>query len=427
MKKVVACFEQAAADLKRTKSEATSKEAKRQKIDKAKLKDKHIANFRYQSRLVVPEKCPKCGHQYLQKLFSDNEMKERNNEVDKEYQARMTLFKEKPISQQNKAKQPRRRAPSQQLKCACLYIKGAKNCPLCRGKNMKKCEICNCKCSLGPFERKDLESIARIAQSEKMGYEVNTARDSVVEKAHTLVGLLTNSCQNARRDLEANNITVTSDTIAGAGAAYLANADITDDFRQYAAEQIGRPTARLSEDIHINDLQKGGRNYRFYNNRLGRTSTESSATIAPPVARARDANSGTTPPPTTLHVHSTTRSSMSSRSSTSTFAERSGVYGNRVYRHFDTGAKDLQSKLDFTPKTFKRRKKKARKKLADNNNNEIKMMATSEASISTPELGSSQSTAIRIMQNSDLENSDDDSDRERKEKKSHHKKKKEDF
>ncbi len=85
---------------------------------------------------------------------------------------------------------------------------------------MKKCEICNCKCSLGPFERKDLESIARIAQSEKMGYEVNTARDSVVEKAHTLVGLLTNSCQNARRDLEANNITVTSDTIAGAGAAY---------------------------------------------------------------------------------------------------------------------------------------------------------------------------------------------------------------
>ena len=98
-----------------------------------------------------------------------------------------------------------------------------------------------------------------------------------------------------------------------------------------------------------------------------------------------------------------------------------------IYRHFDTGAKDLQSKLDFIPKTFKRRKKKARKKLADNSNNEIKMMATSEAAISTPELGSSQSTAIRIMQNSDLENSDDDSDRERKKKKSHHKKKKEDF
>lgn len=424
MKKVVACFEQAAADLKRTQSEATSKEAKRQKKDKNKLKGKHVPNFRYQSRLVVPEKCPKCGHQFLQKLFSDNAMKDRNNEADSEYRARMDLFKKKPISQQNKAKQPRRRAPSQHLKCACLFIKGAKNCPLCKGKNMEKCEICNCQCNLGPFERKDLESISRIAQSEKMGYEVNTAKESVVDKANTLVGLLTNSCQNGRRDLEANNIEVTSDAIAGAGAAYLSNANITDDFRQFAAEQIGHPTARLKEDIHVNELQRTGRNYRYYNNQLGRTSTESSATIAPPVARARDAISGTTPPPTMLHVHRTTRSSMSTRSSSSTFAERSDVYKNRVYRHLDTGAPDLQNKLDFTPDTFNRRKKKARKKLADNNNNEIKMMATSQAAISTPDLGLSQSTAMRIIENSDLEDSDDDSDRKRWEKKSHHEKKK---
>ena len=160
VKDLVACYVQAVADVKRNASKATSKKAKKQKKYNTRALTKPVENFRYRPRLTVPEKCPhpNCGHNYLQKLYTDNELKAFDAAGDREYEERMVRFLTLPISMRNKQSKPRRRRKAQELKCACLELYG-KKCPRCDGKNPEQCEICQCSCSIGPFERKNMEGI----------------------------------------------------------------------------------------------------------------------------------------------------------------------------------------------------------------------------------------------------------------------------
>lgn len=414
------CYEKAARDARLTQSTATAKKAQQQKKAKKNLKGKHVPNFKYSLTHVAEERCPSCGHRYFQKLKTDREIANANKERQKEYRAKMKKYNKKPASQQNAANKPRLRSEPMTFKCPCLWLKGSK-CPLCKGSNMEKCEICNCTCQVGPCERKDFEAISRAAQSRASGLEENTAPRTVSDNVQSFVSLLTNSLQNGQRDLRANNIDETPNNIAGAGAAYLSRAQITDDQRHFISQQMGEPTSDLGDDVHINELQRAGADNRYYNNRLHRISMGGAASAAPaeaaPAAATapRERMSETTPPPTSQ------QNLRSTRSSTSTYSDRKERSVNRVFKQIVHKGTDLQ--MEGTPATKKRRSKRAQRALSSNENNIIKMRVTCEAVDKTPDHGFSQGMAYDIVNSSDVNSSEDD-DEQYKKKKSMKKKKK---
>ena len=415
VKDLVDCYEKAAQDARRTQSTATAKKAQQEKKAKKNLKGKHVPNFKYCPARVADERCPRCRHRYLQKLKTDKEITNANKKRAKKHRARLKKYEKKPVSQQKAANKPRLRQEVMTFKCPCLWLMGSK-CPLCNGSNMKKCEICNCKCSVGPCERKEFEAISRAAQSRARGLEENTSPRTITDNVQTMVSLLTNSLQHGQRDLRANNIEETPNNIAGAGAAYLSRAQISDDQRHFISQQMGEPTTDLGGDVHISELQRAGADNRYYNNGLHRISTGGGASAAPAVAAPapREGVSETTPPPTSQ------QNWRSTRSSTSTYSDRRERSVNRVFKQIAYKGIDLQEM--GTPATKKRRMKRAQFALSDNENNIIKMRVTCEAVHETPEQGFSQGMARAIMNSSDIDSSEDD-DEQYKKKKSTKKKK----
>ena len=264
-------------------------------------------------------------------------------------------------------------------------------------------------------------------QAEINGHEVNADPETVVDRSHAFVGLLTGAPQLGRRDLEANDMELSSDAIAGASAPYLSNAQIPDGLRHFASQQMGRPTTRLSGGTHISELQRQSYDFRVYNNHL--LSGQPGVTTAPPRPRAPpSANSRTTPPPpTTINTSTSTRSGRTR--SGSTFAERSTETINRVFRHALDPPEKVRKQLEseFTPNTYKLRKRKVKQDLASDGENVTKMTATSQAVLGTPEAGLSQQIFLRVMQSSDHEDTpsrDDDDDSAQNEKKKKKKRKK---
>ena len=404
VQKLVDCYKKAAQDAKCTKSTATAKKAQQQKKAKKYLQGKNVPSFKFSPTKVADHKCPCCGHKYLQKLKTDEDMANANKERRKEYQAKMRKFKKKPVAQRKPANKPRLREEPTTYKCPCLFLKGSK-CPLCKGSNMDKCEICNCVCQVGPCEYKDFEAISRAAQSRARGLEENTAPGTVSDDVESFVSLLSNSLLNGQRDLRANNIEETTNNIAGAGAAYVSRAQITDDQRHSISQQMGEPTSVLRDKTHISELQRAGADNRYYNNRLHRISSGRGASAAPavaaPAAAPRQGMSEITPPPPMRQ-----QNLRSTRSSTSTYSDRKERSVNRVFKQILHKGTDLQVK--GTPDTKKRRSKRARMALSTNENNIIKMRITCEAVDKTPELGMSQKMAYDIMNSSDVNSSEDD-------------------
>jgi len=414
VQELVDCYVKAARDARRTQSTVTAKNAQQQKKAKKYLKGKHVPNFKYSLTHVAEERCPSCGHRYFQKLKTDKDMTNANKERKKEYRAKLKKFNKKPVSQQKAANKPRLRSEVMTFKCPCLWLKGSK-CPLCKGSDMDKCEICNCTCQVGPCERKDFEAISRAAQSRARGLEENTAPRTVSENVQSFVSLLTNSLQNGQRDLRANNIEETPNNIAGAGAAYLSRAQITDDQRHFISQQMGEPTSDLGDDVHISELQRAGADNRYYNNRLHRISMGGAASAAPaetaPAAAApppppREGVSETPPPPTSQ------QNLRSTRSSASTFSDRMERSINRVFKQIVHNGTDLQ--VEGTPATKKRRSKRVRRALSDKGNNVIKMRVSCEVVNETPEPGFSQRMAYDIVNSSDVNSSDDDDEQYKK-------------
>jgi len=427
VKDLVDIYEKAARDARLTQSTATAKKAQQHKKAKKKLKGKHVPNFKYSPTHVADERCPCCGHPYFQKLKTDKDITKANKEREKKHRTKLKKYYKKPVSQQNAASKPRLRQELMTFKCPCLWLKGSK-CPLCKGSNMDLCEICNCTCQVGPIERKDFEALSREAQSRARGLEENTAPRTVSDNAQSFVSLLTNSLQHGQRDLRANNIEETPNNIAGAGAAYLSRAQISDDQRHFISQQMGEPTADLGDDVHISELQRAGADHRYYNNRLHRISMGGGSSAAPAVAAAaappppppaaappREGMSETTPPPTSQ------QNWRSARSSTSTFSDRKERSVNRVFKQLVHRGTDLQK--EGTPATKKRRSKRAQRFLSAPENNVIKMRVTCEAVDKTPEHGFSQGMAYDIVNSSDVNSSEDD-DEQYKKKKSMKKKKK---
>lgn len=376
---LVDCYEHAATDARRTASELLAKKSRQQKKANKKLLAGNVSNFTYAPSRVATMKCPSCGHPYLQKLLSDAQLNKANNRRSKEQSKRMAKYEMKPVSQRQKGKQPRLRLESMKYKCPCLWLKGSK-CPLCSGSNMDSCEICNCTCQTGPIEAKDFESVSRSAQSQARGLEENTAPRTIADNAQSFVSLMINSLQLGQRDLRANGVPETANNIAGAGAAYLSRAELTDDQRHFVAEQMGHPTTVIGNNVRIAELQRARPDNRYYNNGLSRISTAAAA-AAPIAAAQREGISETTPPPTYQR----------SRSSTSTFADRAAVSFARVFSHVKVRGESLQN--DGSPSTRKRKARLARKLLSDPGNNAIKMRVSSEAVHNTPELGLSQNMA----------------------------------
>lgn len=402
VKELVDCYEKAAADARRTESDAMAKKARQQKKANKKLQGGKVSNFGYAPSRLAKEKCPCCGHGYLQKLLTDAQLKNANKQRKKKHSKRMSAYEKKPASKKNEQNKPRLRLQSMEFKCPCLWLKGSK-CPECNGLNIDSCEICNCTCQTGPIEWKDFESVSRGAQSRARGLEENTAPRTVADNAQSFVNMITNSLQLGQRDLRANNVPETTNNIAGAGAAYLSRAEITDDLRHFAAEQMGLPTTSIGDNIHITELQRGRQDYRYYNNGLSRISTAAAAsTVAASTAAAapREGIIETTPPPMSQ------QNQRSTRSSTSTFAERSEASIARVFSHVKDKGEALQE--DGSPTTRKRKAKLARTLLSDPDNNAIKMRVISEAVHNTPELGFSQKMAYDVMNCSDLDDSDMD-------------------
>jgi len=419
VKDLVDIYEKAARDARRTQSAATTKKAQQQKKAKKNLKGKHVPNFKYSPTQVADERCPCCGHRYFQKLKTDKDITKANKERRKKHRAKMKKYNKKPVSQQKAASKPRLREELMTFKCPCLWLKGSK-CPLCNGSNMDLCEICNCTCQVGPIERKEFEALSREAQSRARGLEENTAPRTVSDNAQSFVTLLTNSLQHGQSDLRANNIEETPNNIAGAGAAYLSRAQISDDQRHFISQQMGEPTADLGDDVHISELQRAGADHRYYNNRLHRISMGGGASVAPAVAAPaapapREGMSETTPPPTSQ------QNWRSTRSSTSTYSDRKERSVNRVFKQIVHKGTDLQK--EGTPATKKRRSKRAQRLLSAPENNVIKMRVTCEAVDKTPERGFSQGMAFDIVNSSDVNSSEDD-DEQYKKKKSMKKKKK---
>jgi hypothetical protein len=412
---LVDCYEKAALDAMRIRSTVTAKKTQQQKKAKKNLKGKHVPNFKYSPTHVAKERCPCCGHRYFQKLKTDKDITKANKEREKEHRAKLKKYKKKPVSQQKAANKPRLRQELMTFKCPCLWLKGSK-CPLCNGSNMDLCEICNCTCQVGPIERKEFESLSRAAQSRARGLEENTAPRTVSDNAQSFVSLLTNSLQHGQCDLRANNIEETPNNIAGAGAAYLSRAQISDDQRHFISQQMGEPTADLGNNVHISELQRAGADNRYYNNGLHRISMGGGASAAPAVAAApREGMRETTPPPTSQQNWRSTRSSIS------TYSDRKERSVNRVFKQIVHKGTDLQE--EGTPATKKRRSKRAQKALSAPKNNVIKMRVTCEAVDKTPEHGFSQGMAYDIMNSSDVNSSEDD-DEPYKKKKSMKKKKK---
>ena len=115
-------------------------------------------------------------------------------------------------------------------------------CPDCRGED-PECEICNCTCRVGPIKFKHFEEVSRAAQGEQGGEE-DTA-PTVEDQQQVLLDLLSTAVRNGKTDLRQNNVDETRDNVAGAGAAYISNAEPSVDQRHAISEMIGRPTTNL--------------------------------------------------------------------------------------------------------------------------------------------------------------------------------------
>ncbi|KAL7441670.1 hypothetical protein ACHAXM_007953 [Skeletonema potamos] len=173
VKELVDCYEKAAADARRTESDAMAKKGRQQKKANKKLQGGKVSNFGYAPSRLAKEKCPCCGHGYLQKLLTDAQLKNANKQRKKKHSKRMSAYEKKHASKKNEQNKPRLRLQSMEFKCPCLWLKGSK-CPECNGLNIDSCEICICTCQTGPIEWKDFESVSRGAQSRARGLEENT-------------------------------------------------------------------------------------------------------------------------------------------------------------------------------------------------------------------------------------------------------------
>ena len=388
--------------------------------------------FRYNPKRTAPYRCPRCRHKYLQFLLTQKQKNKENAKREKAHQKRVEAHEKKPAALQKKGV-PRLRLQCEEFKCPCLELKGD-SCPLCHGENIDKCEICACKCQVGPIQYKDFEAVARAAQAERRGIQENSGPRTVADQEESFVQLVATAFGCSKRDCEANGIEPTVNNVAGASAGYVVSSQITDDDRNFIGQRVGVPSATLPDGTHISELQRAGTSHRYYSNQLPRSGRRSSASRRGQGVPAREI----TPRPSASHTHNQRSSAMSSstlgdastpppsrRSSTSSgVEERSYAFERRVFKRIKDSGVELQKDPNTTSTEKKRRRTTAMEMLADPRNNTVKMSVSCEAAVSSPAIGLSQGVAAAILDSEMLDGSHDDSDQKRSKKSKKKKKKK---
>lgn len=81
------------------------------------------------------------------------------------------------------------------------------------------------------------------------------------------------SKKNGHADVVRTGSTVNYDSISGAAAPYLSQAQIDDNMLHRIGNEMGRPTDRFPDDTHVSTYQKGPPGARFYNNHLWKQNT----------------------------------------------------------------------------------------------------------------------------------------------------------
>ena len=129
------------------------------------------------------EPCPACARGYTVKLFDDKQLKDAEDEREKEYCARKVLvvWDQLPAATRKKTKEPRRGPKKvQQYMCSCYlqvnHLSRATNrCEECKerdefllkpdehdpSKKVSACPVCVCQCTCGPFKDSDRQKVAR--------------------------------------------------------------------------------------------------------------------------------------------------------------------------------------------------------------------------------------------------------------------------
>ena len=214
--------------------------------------------------------CPVCGHKYTTKLIEDHEFQDEEDELQRDYRQRKAKYDNTKKSARS-SQPPRlgRKKLKQQFVCPCWTFRG-KHCPLCKGKAKRKqdpngpegsmissCPLCECNCALGPFKNSDRENLAAAYHEYVAGIENRPTVSEIREAGLSNLAELTNvAIQNGIRDCRELDMEITEDSVQGAAVDYINEAEITEEAKYNMGKEIGVPTDRMSDGLHISELQK---------------------------------------------------------------------------------------------------------------------------------------------------------------------------